>query len=124
MSTLFFLSLVVMNGIRGAIATVENTENDILKSTKELFNTIVENNNLDISKIVSVIFTVTNDLDAAFPAKALRELGHHQLSAIDTKAPNVVNDLEGCIRVLVTYKDEIEVTHTYLGEAKNLRPDR
>ena len=79
---------------------------------------------LDISKIVSVIFTVTNDLDAAFPAKALRELGHHQLSAIDTKAPNVVNDLEGCIRVLVTYKDEIEVTHTYLGEAKNLRPDR
>lgn len=113
-----------MNGIRGAIATVENTENDILKSTKELFNTIVENNNLDISKIVSVIFTVTNDLDAAFPAKALRELGHHQLSAIDTKAPGVVNDLEGCIRVLVTYKDEIEVTHTYLGEAKNLRPDR
>ena len=113
-----------MNGIRGAIATVENTENDILKSTKELFNTIVENNNLDISKIVSVIFTVTNDLDAAFPAKALRELGHHELSAIDTKAPNVVNDLEGCIRVLVTYKDEIEVIHTYLGEAKNLRPDR
>ena len=44
-----------MNGIRGAIATVENTENDILKSTKELFNTIVENNSLDISKIVSVI---------------------------------------------------------------------
>ena len=44
-----------MNGIRGAIATVENTENDILKSTKELFNTIVENNNLDISKIVSLI---------------------------------------------------------------------
>ena len=113
-----------MNGIRGAIAKVENTENDILESTKELFNTIVENNNLDISKIVSVIFTVTNDLDAAFPAKALRELGHYQLSAIDTKAPNVVNDLEGCIRVLVTYKDEIEVTHTYLGEAKNLRPDR
>ena len=113
-----------MNGIRGAIASVENTENDILKSTKELFNTIVENNNLDISKIVSVIFTVTNDLDAAFPAKALRELGHYQLSAIDTKAPNVINDLKGCIRVLVTYKDEIEVTHPYLGEAKNLRPAR
>ena len=80
--------------------------------------------NLDISKIVSVIFTVTNDLDAAFPAKALRELGHHHLSAIDTKAPSVINDLEGCIRVLVTYNDEIDVTHTYLGEAKNLRPDR
>jgi chorismate mutase len=76
------------------------------------------------SGVKTQYFTVTNDLDAAFPAKALRELGHSQLSAIDTKAPNVVNDLEGCIRVLVTYKDEIEVTHTYLGEAKNLRPDR
>ena len=69
-----FLSLVVMNGIRGAIATVENTENDILKSTKKLFNTIVENNKLDISKIVSVIFTVTNDLDAAFPARLSENL--------------------------------------------------
>ena len=81
-------------------------------------------NNLVISKVVSVLFTVTKDLNAAFPAKAVRDLGYDQIPALDSLAPDIEGDLLGCIRVLVIYQDNIEPNHVYLGEAKNLRPDR
>ncbi len=48
------------------------------------------------------MFTVTNDLTAAFPAKAFRELGMMSIPALDAKAPKIQNDLDGCIRLLVT----------------------
>ena len=43
---------------------------------------------------------------------------------IDTLAPNISSDIDGCIRVLVIYSEKIEVIHVYLNDAKNLRPDR
>jgi chorismate mutase len=113
-----------MIGIRGAIAEVLNTSEDIIKSAKELFNKIIEINDLEVNKIVSVLFTVTHDLTEAFPAKAIRELGFTSISVIDTLAPNIENDLKGCIRVLIHYKDDIVAKHAYLGEAKYLRPHR
>ena len=45
-----------MIGIRGAIASVENSEENILESSKILFTEIIEQNNLVISKVVSVLF--------------------------------------------------------------------
>ncbi len=113
-----------MDAIRGAIATVENNKEDIIESSKNLFSEIVEKNNLDPKKIVSVVFTTTHDLTEAFPAKAIRDLGYEYISAIDTLAPNITSDLNGCIRILVMYSEEIEVNHVYLNDAKNLRPDR
>ena len=113
-----------MIGIRGAIAEVSNTSEDIISSTKKLFSEILETNSLEINKIISVLFTTTHDLTEAFPAKAIRELGYTSISAIDTLAPNVKNDLKGCIRVLLHYNDEIDFQHVYLGDAKTLRPDR
>ena len=113
-----------MIGIRGAIAEVSDTSEDIIESTKELFIEILKINNLEIDKIISVLFTVTHDLTEAFPAKAIRELGFTSIPAIDTLAPNVNNDLKGCIRIMVNYSEKIDVKHVYLGEAKSLRPDR
>ncbi len=113
-----------MNGIRGAIATVKNNKEDIVESSRILFSTILEQNNLNPKKIVSVVFTTTHDLTEAFPAKAIRDLGYEDISVIDALAPNISNDLNGCIRVLVIYNDDIEVNHVYLNDAKNLRPDR
>ena len=113
-----------MIGIRVAIAEVSDTSEDIIESTKELFIEILKINNLEINKIISVLFTVTHDLTEAFPAKAIRELGFTSIPAIDTLAPNVNNDLKGCIRIMVNYSEKIDVKHVYLGEAKSLRPDR
>ena len=113
-----------MNAIRGAIATVKNNKEDIIESSKILFSEIIEKNSLDPKKIVSIVFTTTHDLTEAFPAKAVRDLGYEYISVIDTLAPNICSDLEGCIRILVTYQEDINVNHVYLNEAKNLRPDR
>ena len=113
-----------MNAIRGAIATVKNNKEDIIESSKILFSEIIEKNLLEPKKIVSIIFTTTHDLTEAFPAKAVREMGYEYISVIDTLAPNISSDLQGCIRILVTYKEDIDVNHVYLKKAKNLRPDR
>ncbi len=113
-----------MNAIRGAIATVLNNKEDIIESSKILFSRIIEINTLDPKKIVSVVFTTTNDLTEAFPAKAIRDLGYDYIPVIDTLAPNISSDLDGCIRVLVTYSEELDVKHVYLDDAEKLRPDR
>ena len=113
-----------MNAIRGAIATVKNNKEDIIESSKFLFSEIIEKNSLDPKKVVSIVFTTTHDLTDAFPAKAVREMGYEYISVIDTLAPNISSDLKGCIRILVTYKEDIDVNHVYLKKAKNLRPDR
>jgi len=71
------------------------------------------------------MFTVTNDLTTAFPAKSFRELGMMSIPALDAKAPDIQNDLDGCIRILVTVNNDIkDIQHVYLQDAKKLRPDR
>ena len=114
-----------MKSIRGAIAVVENNQDSILDSSKLLLSEIFEQNSITEDDIESAIFTVTKELTKAFPAKAFRELGMFSVAAIDTLAPDIDGDLEGCIRVLINlHSDSAEVHHVYLGEAKNLRPDR
>ena len=114
-----------MKSIRGAIAVVENNEESIMSSSKKLINEILINNAITENDIEFVIFTVTNDLTTAFPAKAFRELGMVSIPALDAKAPEIQNDLDGCIRLLVTVNSDIkDIQHVYLQDAKKLRPDR
>ena len=114
-----------MKSIRGAIAVVENTDEGIVNASKSLINSIMNVNNLAEEDIVFALFTVTNDLTTAFPAKAFRELGMMSISALDAKAPEIQDDLKGCIRLLITINNDLEdIQHVYLHDAKKLRPDR
>jgi len=114
-----------MKSIRGAIAVVENTDEGIVNASKSLINSIMNVNSLKEEDIVFALFTVTKDLTTAFPAKAFRELGMMSIAALDAKAPEIQNDLDGCIRILVTVNNDIkDIQHVYLQDAKKLRPDR
>ena len=114
-----------MKSIRGAIAIVENNEENIISSSKRLINEILIKNEITENDIEFAIFTVTSDISAAFPAKAFRELEMTTVAAIDTLAPNIDGDLSGCIRLLIYLnKDLLDITHVYLNDAKKLRPDR
>tara|TARA_B100001939_G_scaffold275434_1_gene243505 strand:+ start:40 stop:384 length:345 start_codon:yes stop_codon:yes gene_type:complete len=114
-----------MKSIRGAIAIVENNEENIISSSKKLINEILFKNEITENDIEFAIFTVTSDISAAFPAKAFRELEMTTVAAIDTLAPNIDGDLSGCIRLLIYLKkDLLDITHVYLNDAKKLRPDR
>ena len=114
-----------MKSIRGAIAVVENNEESIMSSSKELINEILIKNAITENDIEFAVFTVTSDISKAFPARAFRELEMSSVAAIDTLAPNIDGDLSGCIRLLIYLnKDLTEVNHVYLEDAKKLRPDR
>lgn len=117
---------MAVRAIRGAITVSENTKESILEGTKDLLVELVDRNNLDKSDIISAFFTVTNDLNAAFPAVAGREMGWNDISLMCTNEIDVPGSLKKCIRVLVhfnTDKGNHEIKHVYLKGAVALRPD-
>ena len=115
-----------VRGIRGATTAAANTHEAILGATRELLSAIVRANDVCASDIASVFFTVTSDLNAAFPARAARDLGWNEAALLDAYAPDVEGDVPRCIRVLIHWNTERaahEIKHVYLREAKKLRPD-
>jgi chorismate mutase len=118
---------MTVRGIRGATTADANTREAILSATRELLTAIVDANDLRVDDIASVYFTMTPDLDAAFPARAARNLGWTETALIDAQAPRVNGDVPRCIRVLIHYNTDRathEIAHVYLRDAKQLRPDR
>ncbi len=61
-------------GIRGATTVTNNEANEILEATSQLLEEIVSYNEIQPEDISNVWITVTHDLDAAFPAMAIRQL--------------------------------------------------
>ncbi len=114
-------------GIRGAITVDANEENTILDATLLLMNEIVAANNIRPEDIACIWITVTHDLDAAFPAKVIRQLeGWDMVPLMCALEMPVKGSLERCIRVMVlvnTEASQAEINHIYLGGAKSLRPD-
>lgn len=112
--------------IRGAITVDRNSENDIIKNTKELILKIEEANNIERKKVISIIFSATKDLNAAYPAKAARELGYIHSGLMCFNEMEVKDSLDKCIRVMMLYSGDTcqsNVRHVYLKNAKKLRPD-
>ena len=75
--------------------------------------------------MVSCIFTLTEDLDAEFPAVAARRLGLDRVPLLCAREVPVPGALPRVIRVLMHYyaEPEHEPRHVYLGEARALRAD-
>ena len=116
-----------LKGLRGATTTQSNEIEAIEASVSELIQELVKRNQLKPEQIVSIIFSVTNDLDACFPAAiARRQTGWENVALIDCQQMYVKGDLKNCIRLLAHVLLPINQPpqHTYLGEAVLLRPDR
>ena len=69
-----------LSALRGAFQC-ENTDQDITRQVLETYDKLLSANNLREDNIVSVIFSVTGDLDAKNPASALRQEGRACLCA-------------------------------------------
>jgi len=113
-------------GIRGAITVQENTAEKIIEATGLLLETIIRENEISPDDIASVLFTVTADLNAEFPAVAARKMGWKFVPLICATEIPVPGWLARCIRVLLhvnTEKSQEEIKHIYLGEAAVLRTD-
>ncbi|WP_027084948.1 chorismate mutase [Cohnella panacarvi] len=116
-----------VRGIRGAITVEVNEEKPILDATIELLANIVEVNRIVPEDIACVWVTVTQDLDATFPARAIRQMPGWELVPLmcSLEVP-VKGSLEKCVRLMVLVNTEAaqsDIRHVYLGGAQVLRPD-
>jgi len=112
--------------LRGA-TQCENKENDICSQIAIMYDELLKINKLNECEIVSVIFSVTGDLDAVNPSSALRKNGRAKdLSLFSVLEPESKNSLERTVRVIIhCYLDEgAKVCHVYRNGAEVLRPDR
>ena len=111
--------------LRGANSAERNEAGAILDATDELMRQLMERNSLSAEAIVSCIFTLTEDLDAEFPAVAARRLGLDQIPLLCAREVPVPGSMPRVIRVLVHYyaDEQHEPRHVYLGEARSLRAD-
>jgi chorismate mutase len=113
--------------MRGAITADRNSEEAILSATEELLTKMIETNQIHSDSVASILISTTEDLNATFPAKALRKLeGWTYVPVMCMREIPVPGSLESCIRIMMhvnTEKEQNEITHIYLKEAKVLRPD-
>lgn len=115
---------MITKGIRGATTVDENSEEAIKYATVELLSEMIKQNNINIEKISHVIFTVTKDLNAAFPAKFARlDLGFKETAMMCFNELDVPNALKMCLRVLIVLncEENFKPKFIYLKGAQNLR---
>ena len=113
-------------GIRGATTVDENSATRIRARTLELLEVLVSENGLRPEEVASATFTVTDDLDADFPALAVRTLpGWEEVPLLCAREIPVPGALSGCVRVLLLWNTDLsqsQVRHAYLRGARGLRP--
>jgi chorismate mutase len=111
--------------LRGAVSVERNDADSILGATDRLVREMMARNALTPADLVSCIFTVTDDLDAEFPAVAARALGLDAVPLLCAREVPVPGALPRVIRAMVHYyaPEGHEARHVYLGDARVLRRD-
>ncbi len=117
---------MAIRGLRGATSVKANTKDDILTETRRLLQMLCDKNELDLDDIASIFFSVTDDLNAEFPAVAAREMGFVYTPLFCMKEIPVTGSLPLCIRILIhvnTEKSQKDMIPIYMNAAESLRPD-
>ncbi|HSQ89482.1 chorismate mutase [Romboutsia sp.] len=113
--------------IRGATTVVSNNKEDILNESAKLIQTIIIENLLDLDDIISMCFTMTNDLDKVYPSVAVREiLNITDIPMLNFEEKYIEGSLRMCIRVIMyvnSEKSKKDIKHIYLNDSKDLRKD-
>lgn len=115
---------MISKGIRGAITVDENSDKAIELATLELLDELVEKNNIKPENISHAIFTLTDDLNAAFPAKfARKNFGWETVAMMCFHELDVPNSLKMCLRILIVVNCDETFTpeFVYLKGAAVLR---
>ena len=115
---------MITKGIRGAITVEDNSADAIKSATLELLSEVISVNEIDTEMISHVIFTLTDDLNAAFPAKFARlDLGWNNVAMMCFHELDVPDSLPKCLRVLIVLncEDDFVPQFVYLKGASALR---
>jgi chorismate mutase len=114
-------------GVRGATVATANEADAILAATRELLLAIRDANpSMRPEDVASILFTVTDELDAVYPAQAAHQLEWSGIPLICAREIPVPGGLPNCIRVMIHWNTDLpqgEIRHIYLKDAARLRPD-
>lgn len=111
---------------RGAICVAEDSAASVLGATERLLAAMLERNGVAAEDLVSVFFTVTEDLRSAFPAEAARRIGLGRVPLLCAREIPVEGSMPRVVRILMhlyTTRAQTEVVHVYLDGAESLRDD-
>lgn len=118
--------MIAVRAIRGAVQVEAADAASTLAGTAELVAAIMQRNLLTPDAVISILFTATSDLRAAFPAQAARELGLVEVPLLCATELEVPGAPPRIVRVLLHVETELPraaIRHVYLGGAAALRPD-
>lgn len=117
----------MIRGVRGAVTVDKNCEADILEATELVIRQMIQENNIVSEDVASVFISVTEELTAAFPAKAMRSIeGWTYVPVMCMREIPVEGSLPNCIRVMMHVNSDApqqNIRHIYLRGAIKLRPD-
>ena len=116
----------MVRAIRGATTAESNSREEILAAAGEMVKEMISKHGIDTGDMISILFTLTPDLDAVYPAVAVREMGITDVPLLDFAQPDVNGSLKKCIRAMIyinSDKSNKELKHRYLKGARVLRPD-
>ena len=111
---------------RGAIVVVHDDVDVVLDATERLLAAVLERNAIEPDDLISVLFTVTDDLRSAFPAEAARRMGLGRVPLMCAREIPVEGSMPSVIRLLAHFHSELildQVVHVYLDGAESLRDD-
>jgi chorismate mutase len=117
---------VAVRAIRGAVQVEADERDLILEATDELVVAVLERNAVAPADLISVVFTVTPDLRAEFPAYAVRRLGLTDVPMLCATEIDVPGAMPRVIRLLAHVETPLpraDVRHVYLRGAAALRTD-
>lgn len=115
-----------IRGLRGATTVDEDTSSQIIDSTAELIEAMMDRNEVAKDDLVTIIFTSTPDLRSEFPAAAARTLGISDVPLLCATELDVVGAIPRVVRILMhlyTSRPADQLRHVYLRGAKPLRTD-
>ena len=117
---------LLVRAVRGATTVSQDDPEEIALATRELLTAIIDANKIDLDDLISVMFTTSPDLTAAFPAAAARGIGFHTVPLMCASEIAVPGAKKLCIRVMLHVYSSLsrdDIRHMYLRDAQNLRDD-
>lgn len=115
-----------VRALRGATTVDADTPDQIAERTVALLEAMFERNGVDHDDLISIWFTVTEDISSAFPAAGARTIGLGDVPLLCAREIPVPGSMARCIRVLAhlhTERSRDQLHHVYLEDAVSLRDD-
>ena len=117
---------MLVRAIRGATQIDRDDAQLMGLAVVELIEEILRSNNLKVEDLISVIFTVTEDLTSDFPAASARAMGLGEIPLLCSREIPVPGSLPRTIRTMIhcyTDRNHAQVNHVYLRGTSVLRKD-